>query len=625
MGPDILTSLAKAGALRPIDCHFARLIGELSGGESPELCLAAALASKHTGESHICVDLAAWAGKPFPHEGNVDGEALLCPELSPWVRILRASPLVGSPGEYRPLILDHAHRLYLYRYWHYEATLAARITEALAQGEAAFDRTVLQEGVERLFPAAVPAETDWQKTAALTAVGSRFTLIIGGPGTGKTFTVAKVLALLVEQAKGTPLRVALSAPTGKAAARLQEAISRSKQETDCSAAVREAIPEHASTVHRLLGTIPGSPYFRHHRENPLPFDVVVVDEASMVSLPLLSKLFAAVPREARLILLGDQDQLASVDPGAVLGDMCNTGASPEEETPLGPHDPLAQRPSGGSLRMREVIVALKKNFRFGSESGIGEVSRAIQGGDGRRALQLMRSPQYGDIAWAALPREGRLLGALAPKIIAGYRPYLRARSPEEALRSFEQFRVLCALREGPYGVATLNGLIERLLKEQKVIRPEGRWYAGRPLLITRNDYGVGLFNGDIGIVLPDPEDAGALRAFFLAPEGTVRQVPLLRLPEHETVYAMTVHKSQGSEFEDVLLVLPDQASPVLTRELVYTGITRARRKVTVWGVEEVLQTAVSRRIERSSGLREALWGERGWEARKRGSGGNSNG
>lgn len=604
IGPDTLTSLLKLGALRPIDLHFARFVGELSGGESPELCLAAALASKHTGDGHICVDLAAWAGKRFPQEEIAEGEALLCPELSPWTRILRESPLVGNPGDYRPLILDDAHRLYLYRYWQYEAGLADRIFEALAQGEAALDRSVLEGGMARLFPPADPGETDWQKLAALAALGGRFALIIGGPGTGKTFTVAKILALLVEQAKGVPLRIALSAPTGKAAARLQEAISRSKKDLASTAAVKEAIPEQASTLHRLLGTIPGSPYFRHHREQPLPFDVVVVDEASMVSLPLLSKLFAAVAREARLILLGDQDQLASVDPGAVLGDMCNPGASPAEEAPRG-----GQRTAGGSLRMAEVIVALKKNFRFGSESGIGEVSRAIQGGEGARALALMRSAQYGDVTWATLPREGQLLSALGPKIIAGYRRYLRARSPEEALRSFEEFRVLCALREGPYGVSTLNGLIERLLKEKKLIRPEGNWYAGRPLLITRNDYGVGLYNGDIGIVLPDPEDGGALRAFFLALEGTVRQVPLLRLPEHETVYAMTVHKSQGSEFEEVLLVLPDQVSPVLTRELVYTGITRARRKVTVWGTEEVLQTAVSRRIHRSSGLREALWGK----------------
>lgn len=613
LGPDTLSLCAARGMLRPIDLHFARFLSDLAAGENHELGLAAALASWHVGEGHICVDLTAWAGKPFSGRGQGEEYALLCPELSSWEAALRKSPLVGSPGEYRPLVLDHAHRLYLYRYWEYEAHLVERIREALAAGREAPSST-MRAAVSRLFPDDKEGAIDWQKQAALVATGSRLSLITGGPGTGKTFTVARILALLLEQARGQQLRIALSAPTGKAAARLQDSITRCTQDLPCSQEVKDAIPSRASTVHRLLGTIPGSPYFRHHRENPLPFEVVVVDEASMVSLPLLSKLFAAVPLEARLILLGDQDQLASVDPGAVLGDMCAGGGSRSTQNARIGAPVHAQRPSGNGLRMEEVIVALQKNYRFGGESGIGEASRAIQRGEGTRALEIMRSAGYGDIVWTSLPRDAQILPALAPKIIAGYQPYLHARSPEEALRCFEQFRVLCAVREGPYGVSTMNLLIERFLKEKKLIRPEGRWYAGRPLLITRNDYGVELFNGDIGVVLPDPEDGGALRAFFLGPEGTVRRVPLLRLPEHETVYAMTVHKSQGSEFEEVLLVLPDQASPVLTRELVYTGITRARKKVTVWGTEEVFETAVARRIERSSGLHEALWGREGGEA-----------
>ena len=504
--------------------------------------------------------------------------------------------------------------LYLYRYWNYEKRLAASLRARGSSGGATVDESLLKDSLRRLFPGDDPKETDWQKVAAYASVVKNFCVISGGPGTGKTFAVAKILALLLEQSKTRHLRIALAAPTGKAAARLKEAIQNAKEKLACPEEIKAAIPEEASTIHRLLRSIPGSPYFQHNEKNPLPADVVVVDEASMVDLALLSKLAAAVPTSARLILLGDKDQLASVEAGAVLGDICDTGHIHNFSTQfcrdlktIAGEEVEASPDGRDELAMQDCIVQLKKSYRFGEDSGIGAASQAVNDGDSGLALGLLKSGGYKDIQWQELPRPEALSRALRKDIIAGFSPYLKATEPEKAFDLFNRFRILCALREGPFGVYTLNLLAEQVLRKEGLIKQEGRWYFGRPLIITRNDYNLKLFNGDVGIILPDSESSREPRAYFPSEEGTIRKFPPLRLPEHETVYAVTVHKSQGSEFNNVLLLLPDAEAPVLTRELIYTGITRAREKVTVWAKEEVFRTAISRRIERTSGLRDALW------------------
>ena len=476
-------------------------------------------------------------------------------------------------------------------------------------------RAALKDGLARLFPEDGQEETDWQKVAAFTSVMKRFCVISGGPGTGKTFTVAKILALLLEQPGAEKIRIALAAPTGKAAARLQEAIKNSKEKLNCREEIKKLIPEEASTIHRLLGSVPDSPYFRHNAENPLSAEVVVVDEASMVDLALLSKLAQAVPSTARLILLGDKDQLASVEAGAVLGDICDTGKVHgysqnfcDALKKSAGEDVACPAEGIDGAGIRDSIVQLLRSYRFGAVSGIGEVSRAVNEGDGVRAMELMKSGSYGDIQWKELPRTEALPAVLKDRIIEGFSAYLKETDPAKAFDLFNRFRILCALREGPHGVHYMNLLIEQILKDEGLIKREGRWYAGRPVMITRNDYNLRLFNGDVGITLPDPKLGNELRVFFPAPDGSMRTFPPLRLPDHETVYAMTVHKSQGSEFDQVLFLMPDRSVPVLTRELVYTAITRAKEKVEVWGKEEVFKGAISRRIERISGLREALWG-----------------
>ncbi|MFH1481493.1 MAG: exodeoxyribonuclease V subunit alpha, partial [Pseudomonadota bacterium] len=510
------------------------------------------------------------------------------------------------PGQFRPLILDSRSRLYLYRYWDYQNRLSELIRSRVNQGIGPADMMTLKERLNRLFPDDGKEEIDWQRVAALIAFKKSFCIISGGPGTGKTTTVAKILVLLLEQASPERLRIALTAPTGKAAARLKEALKRAKTEVNCQEELKEAIPEETSTIHRLLGSIPGSPRFQYNAQNRLPIDVVVVDEASMVDLALMSKLIQAIPDKAKLILLGDKDQLASVEAGSVLGDICdrNNNHGFSRVFWQGIKDVTEwDIPKGAILRDREgihdCIVQLQKNYRFGKKSGIYTVSRAVNSGDSDQAFSFLQDEQYRDIHWNGIPSPRALEKALRDVILKEYGDQMGG--------SFERFRVLCALREGPYGVIALNRMIEKILKDKGVIKPETGWYAGRPIMITKNDYNLQLFNGDLGMTLPDPMEKDNLRVFFQSFNKTPRTFHPLRLPDHETVYAMTVHKSQGSEFDRVMLFLSDRDSPVLTRELVYTGITRARKQVHVWGSQKVFRLALSRRIQRASGLRDALW------------------
>ncbi len=599
--------------LSATDRHFAAFIEREAGGTDGLLTLAASLASCAVGNGNICLNLAEIAGRSVA----VDGAEHQLPPLDRLQAELMGACVVCAPGGFRPLVLDRDGRLYLYRYWKYERDLVRVVLGKATAEPVALDEALLRSGVARLFPGAAAAqrETDWQKVAALAALCKRFCVISGGPGTGKTSTVIKILALLLEQSRGEKLRIALAAPTGKAAARLKESIRAMTEKLDCPAEIKRSIPEEVTTIHRLLGVRAGSARFRHDAENLLPFEVVIVDEASMVALPLMAKLAVALKPQARFILLGDRDQLASVEAGAVLGDLCGGG---RQEPFSADFSGFVRRIAAESVPvdsgsagspLTDSLVVLKRNYRFAGESGIGAAGRAVNDGDGAGALALCKEQGRTDLCWRDAPAPDGLKKALAEKVLAGYAPYLAARSPEEALRLFDRFRILCALRQGPYGVAGVNVLVEEILAQAGLIEGSNRWYRGRPVMIAVNDYNLKLFNGDIGIVLPDEEGDGTPRVFFPAPDGGVRKVSPVRLPAHDTVYAMTVHKSQGSEFDSVLMLLPGHDSEGLTRELIYTGITRAKGEVALWGDEKVFVAAVQRRVERTSGLREKLWQE----------------
>jgi exodeoxyribonuclease V alpha subunit len=427
-------------------------------------------------------------------------------------------------------------------------------------------------------------------------------VISGGPGTGKTSTVVKILALIVEQARAQarmaePPRILLLAPTGKAAARLSEAIKRAKGTLQATAAVRDAIPDEASTIHRALGTFGGhAQRFRHHRDAPLAADVIVVDEASMVDLALMARLFEAVPTDARVILLGDKDQLASVEAGAVLGDICGAGL---DHTRAGP--------------IAASIALLTRSYRYGPESGIGKLAQAINQAQPERVLGLLRDPGVADVALVEHAAGGALPEGLWKAAVAGFRPLLEASSAVEKLRALDGFAVLCAHRRGPHGQLAVNQRIEAALRAAGLAPAGADRYPGRPVIVTQNDYQARLFNGEVGVLLHDAQPAAdgsgtrRLAAHFAAADGGVRAIAASRLPPHESAYALSVHKSQGSEFDEIAVVLPPEGSPVLSRELLYTAVTRARKRVTIHGSAQIVTLCVQRTVRRASGLRDALW------------------
>ncbi|UZD96175.1 exodeoxyribonuclease V subunit alpha [Pseudomonas corrugata] len=650
-----LDNWVSRGWLRALDRSFASFIFEQDPEAQASVLLAAAMTSHQLGRGHSCLDLVATLHAPdfvlsLPPEGEEGGQLpsqwLLGLDVAQWRRALALSPMVEDRDgaqrfPQRPLVLT-GQRLYLRRYWNYERNIAqalsARLSVDAVTPEKLFSR------LDALFPDTFEVNgerrSDWQKIACALAARGNFSVITGGPGTGKTTSVVRLLGLLQTPAveEGKPLRIHLAAPTGKAAARLSESIGKAVRELPVSVPVREAIPTDVSTLHRLLGSRPDSRNFIHHRDKPLELDVLVVDEASMIDLEMMACLLDALPRQARLILLGDKDQLASVDAGSVLGDLCRdaeAGGYSEEttawlkaqtgeavsaaglQTAVGLGDPLAQQ-----------TVMLRYSRRFDAQQGIGRLAKLVNEKNAAEARSLLdqQLPQLFN-----LKLRGEHDAALTELIIngkgdvPGYRHYLeqlRDQRPAKetpwdsalwagwagkVLGAFDEFRLLCALRRGPWGVEGLNQRVAAELRRSELLSGDQGWYEGRPVLVTRNDYSLSLMNGDIGIALwvPGPSAERILRVAFPRNDGSggVRFVMPSRLVEVETVFAMTVHKSQGSEFNHTALVLPDALNPVLTKELLYTAITRAKQWFSlVEASPGVFEGAVSRNVQRTSGL-----------------------
>lgn len=475
---------------------------------------------------------------------------------------------LAEPTKPSPLVMEN-DLLYLQRYWFYEKRLTDQIKQLLAPP---LPSAETQSLINKYFNEELN-ETDWQKEATKKSVNQSFSIITGGPGTGKTTTVVKILAILIEQAekKNRPLHIALATPTGKAAKRLQESISTNKASLPCSESIKQKIPDHATTIHRLLGVTHLSPYFRHNSTHPLAYDVVIIDEASMVDLALMSKLVDALKPQSKFILLGDKDQLASVESGAVLRDL--TMALPNQ------------------------TAELKKSYRFH-----GEI----------KALADAVNSQSAEEAWGILEK-GQQVSLLEENLIhyaaEQHSRYLsqikESASFDTIFATFSQFQILCAIRHGELGVIGINSQIEERLAQQNKIKITGRWYIGRPVMVTQNSVETGLYNGDIGICLPDEESA-RLAIFFLQPDGAVKKILPSRLPSHETVFAMSIHKSQGSEFDECLCVLPEKMNPVLTKELIYTAITRAKIRLKIHCTQSIFSQTIQNKITRTGGVFERL-------------------
>lgn len=542
--------------------------------------------------------------------------------LSPW-SVLQAETIWQklathhAVGEGKPLQLVET-RLYLSRLASYEMTLAERFKQMQAQS-ISIDQHQLTALLDKYFGAFDPlsSQIDWQKVACAMAATQGFCVLTGGPGTGKTTTVTKLLAILQSLYSQAPLTIKLVAPTGKAAARLSESILGAKAKLKLESYLSDLIPEHAQTIHRLLGVIPHSNQYRFNKTNQLHLDVLIVDEASMVDLSLLAKLVQAMPNHARLILLGDKDQLTSVDTGSVLSDLCQ-GLTLGQQPPYSQglttqlnqlcfHGQPYLHPGKSTFILSDSIAFLQKSHRFDSLSGIGQLAYAV---NSNSRTQIAHTLEYGYHDLAIFDLDTEQYHALIARAAEHYKAYLtlmhEGAKPREIHHAFGQYQLLAAVREGPYGVKTLNKRIEQQLYSLGLIAPSGRYYAGLPIMITQNDYQLKLFNGDIGILLPDEQQQ--LKAVFIDEKGEQRAFYPARLPSHDCVYVMTIHKSQGSEFNHTAMILPprQRVSPGINRQLVYTGITRAKHKFELIAQPQVLFMAMAKSVSRCSGLRERL-------------------
>ncbi|WP_415903257.1 exodeoxyribonuclease V subunit alpha [Neptuniibacter sp. QD29_5] len=605
-----LKQWSQEGIIRSVDYQLAAFVAEKKPDDSA-LPLLAALVSFELASGNVCLPLdrlispkGYWSDEIVALVEPVDWKA-----LKPDARLL----MVGTNGslESALLVLDQG-RFYLHRYWQYEIQVAKQLSKRTVPVDV--DLPLLGDHLAQLFPKQ-NEEVDWQKVATAVAIQKRFSVISGGPGTGKTTTVIKLLVLYIQQmqAKGVDINIRLAAPTGKAAARLAESINSAKQKLALPAELAALVPSEASTLHRLLGVIPNQIGFRHHGDNPLHLDLLVLDEASMVDLPMMARLLDALPEHARLILLGDRDQLASVEAGNVLGDICSWPGeldySTNQQQVLTQLGAFPQAQSSGSVQsFSDCLALLRKSYRFDDKSGIGYMAKAVNSGTVEHVKRVM-AKGFEDINNHYLTRDS--YEEMINQVVSFYSELFSHVNPEASpkylLDRLGEFQLLCARREGVYGVAGLNERIQQELRSRGYIKGSDTWFAGRPIMITRNDPALKLFNGDIGIVLAD--DSGKLKVWFEL-DGELRSVLPSRLPEHQTVFAMTVHKSQGSEFDTVAFILPPDDSPLLTRELLYTGITRARKTLHLYATKAALFASTQRKTERSGGLAVRLWGGR---------------
>jgi exodeoxyribonuclease V alpha subunit len=570
------------------------------------------LVSKKLSEGHICFDLNEM-------EEHIEELPLSYKDKIADKKELQNESLVALANEEKQPFILHNDRLYLQRYFNYETIILNRIKELL-ETEESQKRERLQSLQEHrhfimdLFKNShsengVSSKTDWQIAAAISTALNNFTIITGGPGTGKTTTVAKILAILFKI--NPELKVALAAPTGKAASRMAESLKAAKLNVDDSIVQKFQLLE-PSTIQRLLKFSYGSPYFKHNKNNPLNYDIVIIDESSMLDVALFAKLMDAIGPKTKLILLGDKDQLASVEAGSLFGDLCQAQQKlnlfSEERTAIvnsfisNNKTQITENnvEKNNSHPLFEHVIELRHSHRYSDDKGIGKFSKAVIGNDESVIKTFMSNKDEQVFIDSNYSPE------LLNQFIKGYENFMLEKDIHQALFKLNKLRVLCAIKEGEHGLKVINQKIEKYLQQKKIINITGAFYENRPVIITQNYYDLNLFNGDIGIVRAD--ENGDLKAWF---ENSVKELKSFSptyLTQCETVFAMTIHKSQGSEFDEVMIVLPDSPNiSILTRELLYTAVTRARKKVWIQGNEQVILQSAKSFVKRASGIKERFF------------------
>ncbi len=643
-----IKELHKQGSLRDIDYFLTETLEREYKESTPELLLAAALASHNMTETHVCIDIDKLAGKKWPEKdtekvdtNEQDLYQVALPDEDTWKEKLETSTLCNNSKS--PLVLD-GNRLYLRRYFRYEQTVANKLL-ALASPDRNTTSNLSTNDRDKLLNILFDDKSTIQKEAAKLILSNQLLIISGGPGTGKTYMLSRLIAMLVAAAEVTNenIDIRMAAPTGKAAMRMQESIRNAKGDIKRTLKKIEQsdnvinilkdeidnIPENACTIHRLLGTQIGSPYFKYNADNPLPTDILIIDEASMIDLPMMAKILNALQSDTKLILLGDMHQLSSVDPGYVLGDICKA-AEENKDSNLG-----------------KSIVELIFSHRFDADSPIGQLSTALHHAgkeiddlDGEQAWQKLKEldgqkTEGFKVNWHETPKNLRESNGSPNKdfrseVLKNYKEFLNSTTPEEAFKALNKFRVFSPLRQGPHGLLTINKLIEDTLslknmritnRDFKPLNTTGEFYDHRVIMVNTNNYGLQLFNGDMGIVLPEDTNGSQLDTdsyksqnviwFETTDEATgkkgFRSFPCNMIPPHETAFAMTIHKSQGSQYENIMIIMPERDNEKLfTKELLYTAITRAEKEVSLWCNKDIFKKTATRQTECTSGLKERL-------------------
>ncbi|MCG8636108.1 MAG: exodeoxyribonuclease V subunit alpha [Desulfobacterales bacterium] len=563
-----LDNLFDQGVISRLDYYFAKTMADIYEGSAPLILLSAALVSKALAEGHICLNLARAAGTVLIPER--EGQGTLClPSLKHWLGELEQSGMVAResdhPGDFEaarldwirrsPLILDPDNNLYLAKYYDFQHRLVYNISARVADAPEAIDRDFLSKGIDRFFGDQDKNRTAGQREAVEKALDNNFLVISGGPGTGKTHITNIIRTLLQEWAKqeGKPEpRILSMAPTGKAASRLTD----------------------GATIHSVLKPKPAGTGFRHNADYPVAADVVIIDEASMIDIALMTRLMEAVPTETKVVLLGDKNQLSPVQAGAVFTDICEVDA------------------------MAGHRVFLEFNFRSEGKTGIENLARAVNQNDVTALTGMLTDRTYDDVIFEDTGNKSDILPILTKHVSKGYKALALARTPEEALASLDDFRVLCAHNRGDAGTLQVSHLCENILRTYRDNDIKGSLFR-QIVMVSQNDYEKGLFNGDTGVVW---EENRMTRVSFEGTGGENRQFRFSDLPAHESAFAVTIHKSQGSEYGTVLILIPERISPVVTRQLLYTGITRARKKAVIMGSLKVIREAMDMPLERRSNV-----------------------